>query len=81
MKNSEYFKKEIQYIKYPIIRNIVIKTLDNSKEYIVHIPASSSGKYHPSYALGEGGLYVTYKSYSWYSKLAYRKRYFCKLSL
>jgi hypothetical protein len=26
-------------------------------DYFFHIPASSTGKYHPSYSLGDGGLY------------------------
>lgn len=56
MKNSEYFEKEISYINNPILREIVAKTLDNAPECIVHIPASSSGKYHPVYSLSEGGL-------------------------
>lgn len=29
----------------------------NLPEYFWHAPASSSGKYHPAYALGEGGLF------------------------
>lgn len=31
----------------------MIKTIP---EYFWHVPASSTGKYHPSYSLGEGGL-------------------------
>jgi hypothetical protein len=30
--------------------------LEKVPEYFFHIPASSTGKYHPAYALGEGGL-------------------------
>ena len=56
MKNSEYFTKELDYINNPTLKEIVALTLDNAPECIVHIPASSSGKYHPSYSLGEGGL-------------------------
>ena len=56
MKNSEYYEKELGYINDDCLRRIVAKTLDNSPECIVHIPASSSGRYHPSYSLGEGGL-------------------------
>lgn len=56
METHEYFEKEIEYIKNESLRNIVKDTLDVSPECIVHIPASSSGRYHPSYSLGEGGL-------------------------
>ena len=56
MKNSEYFTKELDYINNPTLKEIVALTLDNAPECIVHIPASSSGKYHPAYSLGEGGL-------------------------
>lgn len=39
------------------IRVFVEKFFDEQvPEYFKHVPASSSGKYHPAYALGEGGL-------------------------
>ena len=38
------------------IKNFAIVLLDNIPEYIWHVGASSTGKYHPSYSLGEGGL-------------------------
>ena len=56
MKTSELFQKEIGYITNPTIQQIVADTLDASPECITKIPASSSGRYHPSYSLGEGGL-------------------------
>jgi hypothetical protein len=56
MKVSEYFKNELDYIKNNTLREIVAATLDESPECIVTIPASSSGRYHPTYSLGEGGL-------------------------
>lgn len=56
MKVSDYFEKELNYISNRHLRNIVINTLNVSPDCIVHIPASSSGKYHPAYSLGEGGL-------------------------
>ena len=56
MNVHEHFEKELSYIKNNILRNIVIDTLDNSPNCSIHIPASSSGKYHPSYSLGDGGL-------------------------
>lgn len=56
MKVSEHFKNELAYIKNDTLRKIVASTLDESPECIVTIPASSSGRYHPTYSLGEGGL-------------------------
>lgn len=56
MKNSEYYQNEIAYIGNKTLQEIVSATLDASPECIVHIPASSSGKYHPAYSLGESGL-------------------------
>lgn len=56
MSVSEHFKNELAYIVNDDLREIVSATLDASPECIVHIPASSSGRYHPSYSLGEGGL-------------------------
>lgn len=38
------------------IKQFAIVLLDSLPEYIWHVPASSTGKYHPQYSLGEGGL-------------------------
>lgn len=56
MKTSDLFKKEIEYIVNPVIQNIVREMLDTVPKYFQTIPASSSGKYHPEYAQGKGGL-------------------------
>ena len=56
MAKSDNFKIEISYIKN---RNYVEDykyLIDNLPDYFFEVPASSSGKYHPRYALGEGGL-------------------------
>lgn len=50
------FIKELGYIKNPALKEITINVLDSSPECIKTIPASATGKYHPSYSLGEGGL-------------------------
>jgi len=50
------FKTELSYILNPKIKEFTEKALNNLPEYFFSIPASSSGKYHPKYALGEGGL-------------------------
>lgn len=38
------------------IKEFAMVLLDNLPEYIWHVGASSTGKYHPAYSLGEGGL-------------------------
>lgn len=50
------FKKELSYIESPIVRTIVEDLLSEVPNYFFEIPASSTGKYHPDYALGKGGL-------------------------
>lgn len=38
------------------IKEFAVVLLDNLPDYIWHVGASSTGKYHPAYSLGEGGL-------------------------
>jgi FtsZ-interacting cell division protein YlmF len=38
------------------IKEFAVILLDGLPEYIWHVGASSTGKYHPAYSLGEGGL-------------------------
>lgn len=38
------------------IKEFAIVLLEGLPEYIWHVGASSTGKYHPAYSLGEGGL-------------------------
>ena len=44
-------------IKDDDLRFVAETEVEDLPEYFWHVPASSSGKYHPSYALGEGGLF------------------------
>lgn len=52
-----YFQKELGYIQNDEIREIAERILEEVPAYFYAIPASSTGKYHPQYALGNGGLY------------------------
>lgn len=52
-----YFEKELSYITDEEIRNKCSEVLKHVNENFYKEPASSTGKYHPNYALGEGGLY------------------------
>lgn len=51
------FEKELSYIKDDFIREQCKKMLECVAPEFFRAPASSTGKYHPGYALGEGGLY------------------------
>ena len=56
MKKIEILKTEINYVK-DINRRKDLKTLiELLPDYFFEVPASSTGKYHPEFALGEGGL-------------------------
>lgn len=50
------FEKELNLIKSPEVREVAEKILAQVPKYFYTIPASSTGKYHPQYALGNGGL-------------------------
>ncbi len=56
MNKVEVFKVEFGYIndeRYAIDAKYLV---DSLPDYFFEVPASSTGKYHPKYALGEGGL-------------------------
>lgn len=53
---AEIFKTELKTIKSQKIRNFAILLLNEAPDYFYYEPASSTGKYHPKYALGERGL-------------------------
>lgn len=52
----ETFRKELDYIKDSKIKDLAEKCLAEVPDYFFEMSASTTGKYHPSYALGEGGL-------------------------
>lgn len=56
MQNEEYFLEEISYIKNEKVKDSLIYMINKLPDYFFIVPASSTGKYHPSYACGEGGL-------------------------
>jgi hypothetical protein len=51
------FEYELSLIKNPVIKDIAEQGIGLLPEYFYKVPASSTGKYHPDYALGDGGLY------------------------
>lgn len=56
MNKSLKFSKELEYIKSEKIKKACQKMIELLPDYFFEVPASSTGKYHPEYALGEGGL-------------------------
>lgn len=56
MNKIEEFKNELNYIKRTDILNFCKLALKQLPDYFFKIPASSTGKYHPQYASGTGGL-------------------------
>ena len=57
MNKSKYFKREIALIQNEDYRMFIKSYLDNYvPDYFWEIGASSSGKYHPQFSQGKGGL-------------------------
>ena len=50
------FKEEIDWISSEDLKNFACQTLSCVPDYFFSVPASSTGKYHPDYAAGKGGL-------------------------
>ena len=53
---EDVFKTELQYINDNEIREKAKKIINLLPDYFFEVPASSTGKYHPSFSQGEGGL-------------------------
>lgn len=53
---STIFNNELEFIKNDRLRRSCEVLLNELPDYFYEIPASSTGKYHPKFALGEGGL-------------------------
>ena len=56
MDKIKCFEKELIYIKNPQIKTFTEKAIENMPDYFFEVSASSTGKFHPTYALGAGGL-------------------------
>lgn len=53
---EDTFKKELTYIKNNTYKENAKKLINLLPDYFFKVAASSTGKYHPTFALGEGGL-------------------------
>lgn len=56
MNNINYFQKEFSYIKSDEYKNDYKVLVDLLPDYFFKVAASSTGKYHPAFSLGDGGL-------------------------
>lgn len=56
MEKIECLKKELNYIKSEKYRKNAEILINLLPDYFFEVPASSTGKYHPNFALGQGGL-------------------------
>lgn len=56
MNKVAVFERELKYIKKDSYRNDAMYLIDALPDYFFEIPAASTGKYHPAYAQGDGGL-------------------------
>ena len=56
MNREELFLDELELIKDEALAESLLKIIDMLPEYWLTEPASSTGKYHPDYALGKAGL-------------------------
>jgi 23S rRNA maturation-related 3'-5' exoribonuclease YhaM len=56
LENVKKLEKEINYIKDEKVKEFTIKVLQQVPDYFFEIAASSTGKYHSKFCLGEGGL-------------------------
>ena len=55
-KKTDAFKTEINYIKSDDYKKCAKELIDLLPDYFFEVAASSTGKYHPSFSLGTGGL-------------------------
>lgn len=56
MNKEDAFKIELEYIKDERVRKACLEMIKLLPDYFFNVQASSTGKYHPEYAVGEGGL-------------------------
>ena len=53
---TKVFAEELALIQNSDIKEFTTKCIRGTPQYFYHVAASSTGKYHPAYSLGEGGL-------------------------
>lgn len=56
MNKVDLFNKEYEYLKSEKYKKCAKELVDILPDYFFSVPASSTGKYHPSFSLGDAGL-------------------------
>lgn len=56
MNKVETFRNELELIEDDMLREFAECCLEQVPDYFFTMPASTTGKFHPAYSLGEGGL-------------------------
>lgn len=56
MDKSKTFENEVALVEDERLRAFINECLEAAPDYFYTMPASTTGKYHPQYSLGEGGL-------------------------
>lgn len=56
MNKISFLEKELNLIRDVQLRAFISACVSFAPDYFFTIPASTTGKYHPEYSLGEGGL-------------------------
>ncbi|MCI8568578.1 MAG: hypothetical protein HFJ11_01190 [Bacilli bacterium] len=56
MDREKLIECELGYLKIAKVKNACLEVIKLLPDYFFVVPASSTGKYHPDYALGDGGL-------------------------
>ena len=62
------FENELALINDKDIQSFTEKCILKTPDYFYHVPASSTGKYHPEYSLGDGGLIRHTKALVYFAK-------------
>ena len=70
------FQKELNSLKDSKLKEFVEIILEGTGDWFYHDPASTSGKYHPKYALGDGGLMRHTRSVAYWVGELYRTELF-----
>ena len=55
MDREKLIECELGYLKIAKVKNACLEVIKLLPDYFFVVPASSTGKYHPDYALGDGG--------------------------
>ena len=56
MNKVAILRNEIDFINDELLQEFIEFCVEEAPDYFFEMPASTTGKFHPAYTLGEGGL-------------------------